>query len=111
MGQAPTLILNAHCRVCEFQQRCTAQAKSEDTISLLRGMSEKEVRKQIRKGIFTATQLSCTFRPRRSSKRAGRAVRVRPVNPVFFPADFLPMMGHFMSPSRSEHHGQSQAAG
>jgi predicted RecB family nuclease len=74
-GQVPTLILNGHCRVCEFQQRCTAQAQSEDNISLLRGMSEKEVRKQIRKGIFTVTQLSCTFRPRRSSKRAGRPVQ------------------------------------
>src|SRR5262249_47676529 len=50
-------------------------ARSEDNISLLRGMSEKEVRKLIRKGIFTVTQLSCTFRPRRSSKRAGRSVQ------------------------------------
>jgi predicted RecB family nuclease len=75
LGQAPLLVLNDHCRVCEFQQRCADQAKGEDNVSLLRGMSEKEVRKQIRKGIFTVTQLSCTFHPRRSSRRAGRSVQ------------------------------------
>jgi hypothetical protein len=40
-----------------------------DDLSLLRGMSEKE-RKNLRsKGIFTVTQLSYTFRPRRRPKR------------------------------------------
>jgi hydroxymethylbilane synthase len=37
--------------------------------------------------------------------------RVRPVNPIFFPAEPPSMMGHFMSPSRRKSHGQSQAAG
>jgi predicted RecB family nuclease len=61
----PKLILNDHCQVCEFRQRCHDQAVQEDNISLLRGMGEKEIRSCARKGIFTITQLSHTFRPRR----------------------------------------------
>ena len=66
----PALLLNDHCQVCEFRKRCHAEAMAKDDLSLLRGMSEKEVRKYSRRGIFTVTQLSCTFRsPRRKGKR------------------------------------------
>ena len=66
----PRLILNDHCQVCEFRQRCHDQAVQEDNISLLRGMGEKEVKSFARKGILTVTQLAHTFRPRRRGKRA-----------------------------------------
>jgi len=66
----PPLILNAHCQVCEFRQRCHDQAVREDHLSLLRGMSEKEIKHYGKKGIFTVTQLAHTFRPRRQGKRA-----------------------------------------
>ena len=49
----PKLILNDHCQVCEFRQRCHDQAVQEDNISLLRGMGEKEIRSYARRGIFT----------------------------------------------------------
>jgi len=65
----PRLILNDHCQVCEFRQRCLEQAVQEDNISLLRGMREKEVRRYARKGILTVTQLAHTFRPVRRGKR------------------------------------------
>ena len=66
----PRLVLNVHCTVCEFRQRCHEQALQDDNISLLRGMKEKEVRRYTKKGIFTVTQLAHTFRPRRKGKRA-----------------------------------------
>jgi predicted RecB family nuclease len=66
----PPLILNAHCQICEFRQRCHDQAVREDNLSLLRGMSEKEMKHHSRKGIFTITRLAHTFRPRRKGKRA-----------------------------------------
>jgi predicted RecB family nuclease len=66
----PRLVLNDHCHVCEFRQRCHQQAVQEDNISLLRGMKEKEVKAYARKGILTVTQLAHTFRPRRKGKRA-----------------------------------------
>jgi predicted RecB family nuclease len=66
----PPLILNQHCQVCAFRQRCHDQAVREDNLSLLRGMSEKEMKHHGRKGIFTITQLAHTFRPRRKGKRA-----------------------------------------
>lgn len=66
----PPLILNDHCNVCEFQQRCHTQATEEDNLSLLKGMTEKEIKKHNRRGIFTATQLSYTYRPRRKSARS-----------------------------------------
>src|SRR6266498_1129501 len=65
----PKLILNQHCQVCEFRQRCHDQAVQEDNLSLLRGMSEREIKKCGKKGIFTVTQLAHTFRPRRKGKR------------------------------------------
>jgi predicted RecB family nuclease len=61
----PELVLNRHCGQCEFQGRCRKQALEKDDLSLLSGMSEKERKKLHGKGIFTVTQLSYTFRPRR----------------------------------------------
>lgn len=69
-GSQPRLILNDHCSVCEFRQRCQTQAVQEDNISLLRGIGEKEITAYARKGILTVTQLAHTFRPRRKPKRA-----------------------------------------
>lgn len=68
----PRLLLNDHCPVCEFRQRCHEQAVKEDNITLLRGMGEREVKRYARKGIFTVTQLAHTFRPRRKGKRVKR---------------------------------------
>jgi predicted RecB family nuclease len=61
----PPLILNRHCGECEFQERCRQLAINQDDLSLLANLSENEWQKQHDKGIFTVTQLSFTFRPRR----------------------------------------------
>jgi len=68
-GQTPPLILNKHCPECEFQSRCRPLAVEKDDLSLLASMTEKERKKQHDKGIFSVTQLSYTFRPRRKPKR------------------------------------------
>jgi len=65
----PDLVLNRHCAECEFQARCRKLALEKDDLSLLAGMSAKERQKLRSKGIFTVTQLSYTFRPRRRPKR------------------------------------------
>ena len=65
----PDLVLNRHCTECEFQARCRQRAIEKDDLSLLARMSEKERKKLRSKGIFTVTQLSYTFRPRRRPKR------------------------------------------
>ena len=65
----PDLVLNRHCSECEFQTRCRQKAIEADDLSLLSGMTEKERKKLRDKGIFTVTQLSYTFRPRRRPKR------------------------------------------
>jgi predicted RecB family nuclease len=66
---APKLILNNHCNIFEFMKQCRRQAIEEDNLSLLGGIGEKELKKYARKGIFTISQLSHTFRPRRKGKR------------------------------------------
>lgn len=66
----PKLLLNDHCRICSFRDRCRDQAFREDNLSLLRGIGEKAVKRYARKGILTLTQLAHTFRPRRRGKRA-----------------------------------------
>jgi len=65
----PDLLLNRHCSACEFQVRCRQKAIEKDDLSLLSSMTEKERKKFNSKGIFTITQLSFTFRPRRRPKR------------------------------------------
>jgi predicted RecB family nuclease len=72
-GEPPRLLLNDHCQVCEFRQRCRTQAEQADDISLLAGVGEKELQKYHRNGLFTLTQLSCTFRPRKRNKRVKKA--------------------------------------
>ncbi len=73
----PDLVLNRHCAECEFQARCRKIAVEKDDLSLLGEMSEKERQKLRSKGIFTVTQLSYTFRPRRTPKRAKNPAKPR----------------------------------
>jgi len=65
----PPLVLNKHCAACEFQGRCRQTARETDDLSLLARMTDKEIKKQHSKGIFSVTQLSYTFRARRKPKR------------------------------------------
>jgi len=65
----PDLILNRHCPQCNYKNRCLSKAHENDDLSLLGGMTEKERKKLNSKGIFTVTQLSHTFRPRRRPKK------------------------------------------
>lgn len=71
----PDLVLNRHCTECEFRNRCRQKAMETDDLSLLSGMSAKERARHRSKGIFTVTQLSYTFRPRRTPKRAKNPAR------------------------------------
>jgi len=66
----PDLVLNRHCPKCEFRDSCRHKATETDDLSLLAGISEVERDRHRNKGIFTVTQLSYTFRPRRAPKRA-----------------------------------------
>jgi predicted RecB family nuclease len=65
----PDLILNRHCSECGFEARCRKKAVEKDDLSLLANLPDKERVRLIGKGIFTVSQLSYTFRPRRRIKR------------------------------------------
>jgi len=67
-AKAPELVLNRHCAECEFRDRCRQQALEQDNLSLLAGMGARERERLRAKGIFTVTQLSHTFQPRRKPK-------------------------------------------
>jgi predicted RecB family nuclease len=67
----PRFLLNDHCHICQFQQRCKDKAKEEDSLSLIQSIGEKELKAYARKGLFTLTQLAHTFRPRRKGSRVG----------------------------------------
>jgi predicted RecB family nuclease len=64
----PPLILNRHCPECEYRQSCRAKAVEKDDLSLLRGLSAKEIAGLNNRGIFTVTQFSHTFRPARMKR-------------------------------------------
>jgi len=65
----PDLKLNSHCPACRFQDRCRKKAVEKDDLSLLANLPDKERARLNGKGIFTVSQLSYTFRPRRRIKR------------------------------------------
>jgi predicted RecB family nuclease len=65
---APDLVLNRHCAECEFRDRCRQKAIESNDLSLLSNMTESEWKHFTHKGIFTVTQLSYTFRPRKRPK-------------------------------------------
>ena len=65
----PPLILNRHCPECEYQGRCKEKSIEKDDLSLLSNLPQKERSRLNAKGIFTVSQLSYTFRPRRRIKR------------------------------------------
>jgi predicted RecB family nuclease len=73
----PDLVLNRHCPECEFRDSCRQKAVETDDLSLLAGISEDERNRHRSKGIFTVAQLSYTFRPRRTPKRAKKPARPR----------------------------------
>ena len=76
--ESPAIILNKHCPLCEFQNLCTAQAKQEDNLSLLNGISKlKTIQKYERKGIFTVKQLSYLFKPKKRRKDAKKSLTIR----------------------------------
>ena len=75
----PSVILNKHCPACEFQSRCRQAATEQEDLSLIRTISAKERAKLNAKGIFTVTQLSYTYRPRRRPVRhSGLTLRHEP---------------------------------
>jgi predicted RecB family nuclease len=71
----PQMVLNAHCPSCEYRERCRAQAIEKDDLSLLRGMSAKEIQAQKQRGISTVSQFACTFRPKSVGARRSRPPR------------------------------------
>jgi predicted RecB family nuclease len=70
----PPLRLNDHCLECEFHAGCLTAAKERDDLSLLKGLSGKEIDSLNKRGIFTVTQYSYTFRPRRAKRMMTRKI-------------------------------------
>jgi predicted RecB family nuclease len=68
---APLPALNKHCVGCQYRSHCRQIAVQKDDLSLLPTITAKMRKTKNDKGIFTTTQLSYTFRPKRSSARRG----------------------------------------
>jgi predicted RecB family nuclease len=66
---SPPLLLNKHCPYCRFQNECKQEARGNDHLSLIQRMSEREIITQNKRGIFTVTQFSFTFRHKKKSKK------------------------------------------
>ena len=71
-SEEPPVILNKHCPYCQFQASCRDKANQSNDLSLLDRMTAKSIQKYHKKGIFTVTQLSYLFKPRRRNKRANK---------------------------------------
>lgn len=71
--KTPQMILNKHCQLCQFQKECLEQAEKDDNLSLLDRITTKKIQQYQKKGIFTVTQLSYLFKPRRRRKQGSKA--------------------------------------
>jgi len=69
---APTLSLNSHCNVCEFQQNCRKDAERAGDLSLLRALTEQQIGTYRKRGILSITQLSFTYRRRKRPRDTTR---------------------------------------
>ena len=65
----PPLILNSHCNVCRFSSYCRTKAIAKDDLSLISSLSAKEIEKLKKRRIFSVTQFSHSYRPRRLRHR------------------------------------------
>ena len=72
-AEAPHVMLNKHCSVCQFRHQCRTTAEDLDDLSLLDRMTPKVIGKYHKKGIFTVQQLSYLFQSRRIRKRRSNA--------------------------------------
>lgn len=70
LSEPPAACLNKHCATCQFRDYCVLEAEKGDSLSLLGRMTPKLVRRYQKKGIFTVTQLSYLYKPRRRRKKA-----------------------------------------
>jgi predicted RecB family nuclease len=61
----PEFRRNKHCQICEYDMICKKIALEKDDLSLLSGISPKEIKNWNSKGIFTINQLSYNFKARR----------------------------------------------
>ncbi len=68
-SQAPRFFQNKYCKTCQFQDACKTKLIEADDLSLLGGISQREVLKKNNRGIFSIYQLSYTFRPRKKRKK------------------------------------------
>ena len=67
-SEAPRFYRTPHCQMCEFSENCQTTLKEQDDLSLLGGLKPKEILKQNNRGIFTITQYSYTYKPRKRKK-------------------------------------------
>ena len=66
----PACVMGKQCQTCEFRDHCHAEAEKADSLYLLDKMTPKIAAKYQKKGIFTLTQLSYVYRPRRRPKKS-----------------------------------------
>lgn len=67
----PELVIKHHCSECFYKKRCLNDAIVNNSLSLLASIKESECKTYYKRGIFTITQLSYTFKPRSLKKRTG----------------------------------------
>jgi predicted RecB family nuclease len=73
-SETPELYSNKHCATCQFRNYCISEAEKGDSLSLIERMTPKLIRRYQKKGIFTITQLSYLYKPRRRRKRAANTL-------------------------------------
>ncbi len=65
----PLFYKNQHCQICEFQNLCLEKLMEKDDLSLLTSLKPKEILQKNNRGIFSVTQLSYLFRPKKNPYR------------------------------------------
>jgi predicted RecB family nuclease len=65
----PRIVLNRHCKICEFKSICREELEALDDLSLIDRITRKQISQYEKKGIFSLNQLSYTYKLRKRNKK------------------------------------------
>ena len=71
----PSFCYCKHCPICEYYYHCIQILNSNNHLSLLKGITDSEIKRMNEKGIFDINQLSYTYHPRKYKKTTNKSKR------------------------------------
>ena len=76
--EEPMLYRHSHCRICCYAPHCLKRLTEKDHLSLVTGLTSREIEEKTSRGIFTVHQLAYAFRPKKFKAMQEKRKRFSP---------------------------------